>query len=115
MAVSIDAREAHERYGYEPVEKLDPETLFERQWALTILERAMSRLSQEFAAIYSRAELEQLRTTEGAVKKIVHRLRRRYGQLLRDEIAATVADPGEIDSELRHLLSTVRPWEPPTP
>jgi DNA-directed RNA polymerase specialized sigma24 family protein len=134
MAVSIDAQEAHERYGYEPVEKLDPETLFERQWALTILERAMSRLRQEFAATYSRAELEQLEayltgsepkvayqdtaewlgTTEGAVKKIVHRLRRRYGELLREEIAATVADPADVDSELRHLLTAVKPWEPPS-
>ena len=56
---------------------------------------------------------ERLGTTEGAVKKMVHRLRRRYGQLLREEIGATVADPGEIDSELHHLLSAVRPWEPP--
>ncbi len=56
---------------------------------------------------------ERLGTTEGAIKKMVHRLRRRYGLLLREEIAATVADPEEIDAELRHLLATVRPWEPP--
>jgi RNA polymerase sigma-70 factor (ECF subfamily) len=43
---------------------------------------------------------------------MVHRLRRRYGLLLREEIAATVASPEEIDAELRHLLATVRPWEP---
>lgn len=56
---------------------------------------------------------ERLGTTEGAVKKMVHRLRRRYGDLLRAEIGATVADPREIDDELRHLLVAVRPWEPP--
>jgi RNA polymerase sigma-70 factor (ECF subfamily) len=43
---------------------------------------------------------------------MVHRLRRRYGLLLREEISATVADPEEVDAELRHLLTTVRPWEP---
>ena len=94
----------------------------------------MARLRQEFAGAGRRAEFEQLKnyltgseprvqyqdaaerlgTTEGAVKKMVHRLRRRYGQLLREEFGATVADPSEIDSELRHLLSAVRPWEPPT-
>ena len=65
----------------------------------------------------------RLGTTEGVIKKMVHRLRRRYGLLLREEIAATVADPEEIDAEgpyselrqrweLRHLLASVRPWEP---
>ena len=56
---------------------------------------------------------ERLGTTEGAVKKMVHRLRRRYGHLLREEIGATVAEPGDIDSELHHLLSAIKPWEPP--
>ena len=55
---------------------------------------------------------ERLGTTESAIKKMVHGLRRRYGLLLKEEIAATVADPEEIDAELRHLLATVRPWEP---
>lgn len=132
--LSIDTVEAEGRYADEPLDALDPEALFERRWALTILERAMSRLRQEFAGAGRTAEFEQLEnyltgseprtqyvdaarhfgTTEGAVKKTVHRLRRRYGQLLREEIGATVADPAEIDAELRHLLSAVRPWEPPT-
>jgi DNA-directed RNA polymerase specialized sigma24 family protein len=127
--LSIDRAEAEERYSDESLESLDPEALFERRWALTILERAMARLRQEFAGAGRKAELEQLEdyltgseprtryqdaaarlgTTEGAVKKMVHRLRRRYGQLLREEIGATVADPAAIDSELRHLLSAVRP------
>ena len=132
--LSIDAAEAEGRYAEQPLDALDPEALFERRWALTILERAMARLRQEFAGAGRTAEFEQLETyltgseprvqyqgaaerlgtTEGAIKKMVHRLRRRYGQLLREEIGATVADPAEIDAELRHLLAAVRPWEPPT-
>ena len=58
--LSIDAAEAEGRYSDEPLDALDPETLFERRWALTILERAMTRLRQEFAAAGRRAEFEQL-------------------------------------------------------
>jgi RNA polymerase sigma-70 factor (ECF subfamily) len=132
VLISIDAQEAEGRHADEPLETLDPETLFERRWALTILERAMTRLRHEFAASGRTVEFEQLEayltgtepkapyqraaerlgTTEGAIKKRVHGLRRRYALLLREEIAATVADPEEIDAELRHLLSTLRPWEP---
>ena len=132
VLLSIDAQEAEGRHADEPLDTLDPEALFERRWALTILERAMTRLRHEFAATGRTVEFEQLEayltgsepkapyqnaaerlgTTEGAIKKMVHRLRRRYGLLLREEIAATVADPEEIDAELRHLLATVRPWEP---
>jgi RNA polymerase sigma factor (sigma-70 family) len=132
VLLSIDAQEAEGRHADEPLEALDPETLFERRWALTILERAMTRLRHEFSADGRTVEFEQLEgyltgsepkapyqnvaarlgTTEGAIKKMVHRLRRRYGLLLREEIAATVADPEEIDAELRHLLASVRPWEP---
>jgi DNA-directed RNA polymerase specialized sigma24 family protein len=127
--LSIDAGEAEGRYTDEPFDGLDPEALFERRWALTILERAMARLRKEFAAADEAAELDALEdyltgseprapyadaarrlgTTAGAVKKMVYRLRRRYGQLLREEIGATVADPAEIDAELRHLLSSVGP------
>ena|SRR5688572_13800504 len=132
VLLSIDAQEAEGRHADEPLESLDPEALFERRWALTILERAMTRLRHEFAADSRTVEFEQLEayltgsepkvpyqnvaarlgTTEGAIKKMVHRLRRRYGLLLREEIAATVASPEDIDAELRHLLATVRPWEP---
>ena len=133
VPVSIDVREAEARHTDDPLDTLDPEALFERRWALTILERAMARLGQELEQAGRGAEFEQLEgyltgseprvpyhdvaerlgTTEGAVKKMVHRLRRRYGHLLREEIGATVAEPRDIDSELHHLLSAVRPWEPP--
>lgn len=132
VLLSIDAQEAEGRHADEPLERLDPEALFERRWALTILERAMARLRHEFAATGRTVEFEQLEayltgiepkapyrnaaerlgTTDGAIKKMVHRLRRQYGLLLREEIAATVADPEEIDAELRHLLTTLRPWDP---
>ena len=131
--VSIDAGEAEATHGGRASDTLDPEALFERRWAVTILERAMARLRQELEHAGRAAEFEQLEgyltgsepqlryhdvaarleTTEGAVKKMVHRLRRRYGHLLREEIGATVAEPADIDSELRHLLSAIRPWEPP--
>ena len=134
VPVSIDVREAEARHTDEPRDALDPEALFERRWALTILERAMDRLRQEVAHTGRGAEFEQLEgyltgseprvryrdaaerlgTTEGAVKKMVHRLRLRYGHLLREEIGATLAEPADIDSELHHLLSTIRPWEPPS-
>ena len=132
VLLSIDAQEAEGRHIDEPLETLDPEALFERRWALTILERGLTRLRHEYYAAGRRVEFEQLEpyltgiepkvpyqraaerlgTTEGAIKKMVHRLRRQYGLLLREEIAATVADPAGIDAELRHLLATVRPWEP---
>ena len=133
VPVSIDAGEAEAKHGEGAIDILDPEALFERRWAVTILERAMDRLRQELEQAGRGAEFEQLEgyltgsepqlryqdvaerleTTEGEVKKMVHRLRRRYGHLLREEIGATVAEPADIDSELRHLLSAIRPWEPP--
>ena len=133
VPVSIDVGEAEAKHSDGPIDTLDPEALFERRWAVTILERAMARLRQELEQAGRGAEFEQLEgyltgsepqlryydvaerieTTEGAVKKMVHRLRRRYGYLLREEIGATVAEPADIDSELRHLLSAIRPWEPP--
>jgi RNA polymerase sigma factor (sigma-70 family) len=133
VPMSFDVREAEAKHTDDPVDTLDPEALFERRWAITILERAMARLRQELEQAGRGAEFEQLEgyltgseprvryhdvaerlgTSEGAVKKMVHRLRRRYGHLLREEIGATVAEPGDVDSELHHLLSAIRPWEPP--
>ncbi|AMY09559.1 RNA polymerase sigma factor, sigma-70 family [Luteitalea pratensis] len=133
VPVAIDVREAEARHPDDPLDTLDPETLFERRWAFTLLERAMARLGQELKHAGRGVEFEQLEgyltgseprvhyhevaerlgTTEGAVKKMVHRLRRRYGHLLREEIGATVADPGDVDSELHHLLSAIKPWERP--
>jgi RNA polymerase sigma factor (sigma-70 family) len=123
---SLDAMAAETRYRVELVHNLTPEKLFERQWALTVLERVLARLQAESFALegrqavfgrlkpfltgagdstgYAQAAAE-LGMTAGAVKTAVHRFRRRYRQLLREEIAQTVAGPEEIDEEIRYLLA----------
>jgi len=107
---------------------LPAEKIYERQWALTLLETVSARLGEECAAaekvelfgalrIYLSGEKSaasyldaaaRLNMTPGAVQVAVHRLRRRYGELLRNEIAHTVAHPDEIDEEIRHLFSALR-------
>lgn len=125
--LSLDSREAEDRYLHEPEDRLTPEMAFERRWGLTVLERTMERLRAEFAGQADRferfklfltgsgsAQYREIATdlgmTETAVKAAVHRLRQRYGQLLRQEIAETVADPVEVDDEVRHLLGVLQPW-----
>ena len=115
---------AETRYGHEPVDSVTPEQNYERRWALTLLDTVLSRLRSEYEQD-SRGELfialhpclvgdrtaqpyaelaAKLGVNEGTVKSAVHRLRQRYRQLLRDEIAQTVAKSGEVDDELRHLF-----------
>jgi RNA polymerase sigma-70 factor (ECF subfamily) len=126
--VSLDAQDAENRYRFEPVDALTPETLFERKWAMTVLERTLGRLGEEWnrgqkeerfealrphltgdAPAASYRELgETLGMSEEAVRVAVHRLRRRFGELLRDEIADTVGEPGEVDDEIRYLLGVLR-------
>jgi RNA polymerase sigma factor (sigma-70 family) len=124
--LSLDAPAAETRYRAEPVHHLTPEKLFERQWALTVLDRVLARLQAESVALEGRQAIFQrlkssltgvgdstgyaqaaaeLGMTVGAVKTAVHRFRRRYRQLLREEIAQTVAGPEEIDEEIRYLLA----------
>ena len=118
---------AETRYGVEPADNVTPERSFERRWALTLLEDVLKRLQAEYeaegkAALFAAlnpclvgertsqpyVELaSKLGMNEGAVKSAVHRLRQRYRQLLRDEIAQTVADPAEVDDELRHLFAVL--------
>jgi RNA polymerase sigma factor (sigma-70 family) len=125
--VSLDTLSAEERYRREPEYNATPERLFARRWALTLLDRVLARLSQEYDATGKRAMFEQLQgcltggsdlppyaelaarlnLTEGAVKVNVHRLRQRYRGVLRDEIAQTLADPTEIDDEIRQLFSAL--------
>ncbi|MDX1501309.1 MAG: sigma-70 family RNA polymerase sigma factor [Thermoanaerobaculia bacterium] len=127
--VSLDASEAERRFRDEPAAELTPEQAFERRWGLTVMERAMGRLESEsrrgddgprvFEELRPyltgadersyREASDRLSMSEGAVKTAVYRLRKRYGGLLREEIADTVADPGQVDDELRHLLSVIRP------
>lgn len=108
-------------------DELSPERAYERTWALATLERVMERLRAEYeragrrslfdalqpliSGAGARAGYAQLGGTlglsESAVAVAVHRMRRRYGELVRAEIAATVASPAEVDDELRHLLLVV--------
>ncbi|HRY50592.1 MAG TPA: sigma-70 family RNA polymerase sigma factor [Candidatus Paceibacterota bacterium] len=112
--LSLDAQEAEERYRLEPVDRLDAEKIYERRWAMTLLGQALSRLRDE-SVVAGKAEwferlrefvsgesevscgeaAAQLGQTESAVKSAVHRLRQRYRELVREEIAYTVADPGQ--------------------
>ena len=126
--LSIDTNEAEELYAAEVPDKFNPDAEYETQWAVTLIEQVLTTLRQEFDAadkgrlfeelkgfiwgdktIASYAAIAgQLNLTEGTVKVAVHRLRRRFRELLRAEVANTVARPEEIDVELRHLISVLR-------
>jgi RNA polymerase sigma factor (sigma-70 family) len=126
--ISLDALTAEQRYALEPSDPLSPDRLFERRWALTLLENVLNRLAAEQAAA-GRAEAfamlkdcltgsgrdtpyaelaARLGASEEAVKVAVHRLRRRYRELLEAEIAQTVASPEAVVEERRYLISVLR-------
>ena len=128
--ISLDDHQIEERYRFEPADRLTPEQIYERRWALTVLEEARLKLQQERTDAgrleeFTRLEgfltgqqgagsrykeiAAELDTTEDAVKTALHRLRRRYGELLRDVIGATVSNRDEVDDELRHLLNVIAP------
>jgi len=127
VLLPLEGDTAEGRYRLEPCEPSTPETIFERRWALTLLDRVLTHLRDEYAASDRRPLFEALRglltgqadtpryaelavrlaMTEGAVKVAVHRLRRRFGALLREEIADTVADAGDIDDEIRYLFKVL--------
>jgi RNA polymerase sigma-70 factor (ECF subfamily) len=129
VLVSIDAAAAEGRFRGEPAHGTTPERLFERAWAVTVLDGVLSRLRAEYARNGTSAVFECLKpvltdgpaalsyamiaarlgTTEGAVQVAVHRLRRRYGILLRRQIATTVRDPAEVEDEIRALLAALGP------
>ena len=112
----------------------DPERLFDRQWALTLIDRARARLAAEYASAGKRRDYEvllpylslaprgestaelagALGTSEGAARVAVHRFRRRFGSALRAEVASTVDDPKEVESELRFLLAVLSGHRRPT-
>lgn len=123
-ALSLDFPGAEQRYSREPAHDLTPEKLFERRWALTLLDQVLARLREEFvrsekAALFHRLKgflmgqkdagryrqiAEELGMSEGAVKVTVHRLRKRYRELLQEEISRTVHDPGQVEEEIRDLF-----------
>jgi RNA polymerase sigma factor (sigma-70 family) len=123
--VSLDAAEAEQRYASEPA--LGADVLYERRWALTLIDATLERLNAEFAVQGKSTEFELLRdwltavrgeipyaqlsmklgTSEGAVRVAVHRLRRRFRELFRAAIAETVLEPGEVEDEMRHLAAVL--------
>jgi RNA polymerase sigma-70 factor (ECF subfamily) len=126
--VSLDDDPVEERYQNEPAHDENPAKLFERRWALALLDLAMERLGTEAGnsgkteffesakplIAGDRSDVPQsvlaarLGITENAFNLALLRLRRRYGELIRDEIAQTVASPGEVDAELRYLMNAIR-------
>jgi RNA polymerase sigma factor (sigma-70 family) len=125
--LSLEFLGAEGRFQMEPASEETPEKIFDRRWALTLLERVLSRLETDvvrsggetqFSVLknYLTGEEPQLRyadtarelgMSEGAVKVAVHRLRRRFRDLVRDEISHTVSLPDEIEDELRHLWAAI--------
>jgi RNA polymerase sigma-70 factor (ECF subfamily) len=124
---SLDSGTAESRYSEEPAHDLTPERLFERRWALLLLQNVFARMRQEHEQAgklmlfeqlkpflagdgpslrYSQAA-EQLRMSTGAVKVAVHRLRGRYRELVHEEIARTVDDPALVEAEIRDLFAAL--------
>jgi RNA polymerase sigma-70 factor (ECF subfamily) len=127
--VSIDPIDAEGRYALEFADGLTPERIFDRSWALTLLGKVLDQLGREYDEAGKAATFEALRgmlsgdtdvpayaavaarlgTSEGAARVAAHRLRRRYGELLRQEIAATLSEPAEVDDEIRDLFAALEP------
>ena len=125
--VSLEIETAEARYAAEPADELTPESLFERHWAQGVLDRAFAALRAECIASGKTATFEALGdyligekqhggyaetarllgTSEGAVKVTVHRLRRRWRDLLREEIGTTVSEDSEIEEEIRYLIAVL--------
>src|SRR6266487_1397576 len=126
--IPLDQLRDRERGGFEPADALTADQLYERRWALALLDQVMTRLGDEYRAAGNVVLFERLKAlltdepdrpsqaqiadelgmTENAVKQAFHRLRERYRQLLREEIAHTVMAPGDIEDELRHLIAVLR-------
>ena len=125
--IPLENENVEERYSAEPVDSVDPAKVFERRWATTLLDRTLDRLETEFAGPGRKERFEGLKVfllgepktisyaeagkllgiREGAVKVAVLRLRQRFGELLRLEIASTVTSEEEVEEEMRHLFSVL--------
>jgi RNA polymerase sigma-70 factor (ECF subfamily) len=126
--LSLDVDEAEERWRREPVDRLTPDAIFERQWAAAMLARCLRRLREKHDEPESLSRFEKLKpflvggesdggyeklarelgATEAAARVAVHRMRKRFCEVVREEVARTVASPGDVDGEIRWLLTTVR-------
>ena len=125
--IPLDELRAGERIETEPADPMTAEMIYERRWALTVLERVLTRLKDEYLAADNAALFDSLKEllpdepgspsqaaiaarlgmSENAVRQAFYRFRQRYQTLLRDEIANTVATPGDIEDELRHLIAVL--------
>jgi RNA polymerase sigma factor (sigma-70 family) len=128
LRLSADFDSAERQYAREPADTLTPERLYERRWALTLLDTVLAGLQEQYAAAGRAPLFDRLKPyltggaqapphaqtaadlglTEGAVQVAVHRIRRRYRDLLRAHIAATVESPEQVDEEIRDLFRAVR-------
>ena len=126
--IPLDELLKSEAADFELAETLSADQLYERRWALAMLEQVLGRLESEYQAANNAALFDQLKEflvgergrptqaqiatelgmTENAVKQAFHRFRQRYRLLIREEIAHTVAQPGDVEDELRHLISVLR-------
>jgi hypothetical protein len=124
---SLEGADAETRYALESADSLTPDMVFERRWAFAVLERTIAALRREYAAekktdlfeqlegflpggrgTVSRAELATARgVSVGAIDVAVHRLRQRFGALLREQVAETVSSHDEVKEEIRHLISVL--------
>ena len=125
--MSLDFENAERRYGQEPAHNLSPEKLFERWWALGVLNQAMERLKTESSTLHKQQLFDRLKVylvaekgavtykeisaefgmTEAAVRVAAHRLKHRFHELVREEIAQTVADSSHIDEEIKDLFTAL--------
>ncbi len=125
--ISMDDHDAEARFQLEPGTQVNPDALYDRGWALTLLRDVLARLEQEYSAEGKAAWMEAMRpaltagrdaisysemacklnTSENALRVAVHRLRQRYRQLIRVEVASTVASPEEVDEEMRYLFEVL--------
>jgi DNA-directed RNA polymerase specialized sigma24 family protein len=124
---SLDEETAEERYGKEPVSEESPEKLFDQRWACTVLQQVQACLEKEYRAqdklqVYDRLKAflseetemhdydklgAELQMRPNSIAVAVHRLRHRYRELVREEIARTVASPADVDSEMRHFYAAL--------
>jgi RNA polymerase sigma-70 factor (ECF subfamily) len=128
-ALSMEFDVAERRFLREPVAAETPETIFDRQWAVTLIDRVVQDLRRDWVRVEKARDFDalgaclagqkpdggyaalaaKLGTSEGAVKVTVHRLRRRFQRRLRQEIAQTVVDEQAVDDEIQYLLRILRP------
>ncbi len=126
--IPLDDLREREHAGFEPSDTLTPDQIYERRWALSVLDEVLGQLGNEYRAagniqLFDRLQksltdepdratpadtAREFGMTESAVRQASYRLRQRYRQLLREEIARTVLAAGDVEDELRHLVAVLR-------